>query len=145
MAEDKCCRGCHQLQPLDHFYRHSRMLDGHLNFCRQCVKSRVSKHRSENLLRIRLYDKERSKRPERRQQLANLYAKEAADPVRRKARIETQTALRNGKLIRPSLCSDCGNCCKPEAHHDDYTKPLDVRWLCRSCHTRHHRLQTLNL
>jgi hypothetical protein len=24
-------------------------------------------------------------------------------------------------------------------------KPLDVRWLCRSCHCRHHRLQSLSL
>lgn len=45
-------------------------------------------------------------------------------------------ALRRGRLVRLP-CEECGNP-KTDAHHDDYTKPLAVRWLCRSHHLRLH-------
>jgi hypothetical protein len=44
----------------------------------------------------------------------------------------------NGTLVRPSMCSTCGVSCTPVAHHDDYGQPLNVRWLCRSCHAKQH-------
>lgn len=57
-------------------------------------------------------------------------------------------ALKSGKLQRGTHCETCGwkqpkhprpwNCLN--AHHDDYTKPLKVRWLCSSCHQRWHVL-----
>jgi hypothetical protein len=47
-----------------------------------------------------------------------------------------QHHLKTGKLIRPDACEGCGIACKPDAAHADYSKPLEVRWLCRSCHTR---------
>ncbi len=48
--------------------------------------------------------------------------------------------LRSGKLIRPKSCSQCGSECKPDGHHDDYSKPAEVRWLCCSCHAKAHRI-----
>jgi len=41
-----------------------------------------------------------------------------------------------GKLVRPHCCSECGKIGPIEAAHSDYSKPLMVRWLCRSCHAR---------
>ena len=35
-------------------------------------------------------------------------------------------------------CEICG-ATKVDAHHDDYTKPSEVRWLCRKHHNEHHR------
>ena len=58
-----------------------------------------------------------------------------------RAQKAAQKAVKNGRLIRPSSCSQCVRPCKPEAHHDDYSKPLEVRWLCRGCHVAHHRAQ----
>lgn len=54
----------------------------------------------------------------------------------RKAHTLVANAVRRGELTR-EVCQDCG---KPEAeaHHDDYSRPLDVRWLCRSHHRRWH-------
>jgi hypothetical protein len=51
------------------------------------------------------------------------------------ARSEVAWAVRNGHLVREP-CSQCG-ALKAEAHHEDYTKPLEVVWLCR----RHHKLR----
>jgi hypothetical protein len=57
-------------------------------------------------------------------------------PGREKARRMVQDAIRSGELVRKA-CEACGTE-KAHAHHDDYSKPLDVRWLCRPCHTAHH-------
>lgn len=50
-------------------------------------------------------------------------------------------AKRDGTLLRPDGCEECGGA-GPVAHHDDYTKPLDVRWLCQSCHKVWHGMNT---
>lgn len=55
------------------------------------------------------------------------------------ARNITYAAILSGELVRPSTCSECSRPCKPDAHHDDYSKPLNVRWLCRACHGKAHR------
>jgi hypothetical protein len=48
-----------------------------------------------------------------------------------------QVAIRDGVLTRPDTCESCGvSGGKIEAAHSDYSRPLDVRWLCRSCHRR---------
>jgi len=42
-----------------------------------------------------------------------------------------------GKL-QPQPCEACG-AMEAQKHHDDYSKPLAVRWFCRHCHLKHHR------
>lgn len=57
-----------------------------------------------------------------------------------KARRAVSNAISRGDLIRQP-CEVCG-LTKVEAHHPDYGKPLDVRWLCHRHHTQlHHELQ----
>ena len=56
-------------------------------------------------------------------------------PERTAAWAKTNRAIRSGKLI-PQPCA-CGNP-KSQAHHEDYSKPLDVMWLCASCHQKRH-------
>jgi hypothetical protein len=57
-------------------------------------------------------------------------------PERRAAHHAVEKAVRTGKLIRPTICERCGKDCKPDGAHTDYSKPLDVLWLCRRCHMR---------
>jgi hypothetical protein len=47
-------------------------------------------------------------------------------------------AVRRGTVIRPKKCSKCGVRCKPQGHHEDYTKRFEVVWLCASCHRLRH-------
>jgi len=43
--------------------------------------------------------------------------------------------LKTGRIERPPACQRCGlETEKLDAHHADYTRPLDVFWLCGPCH-----------
>jgi hypothetical protein len=57
---------------------------------------------------------------------------------KQRARNAVWYAIKKGTMVRPSECSACGAECVPEGHHDDYGKPLDVRWLCVPCHEAVH-------
>jgi hypothetical protein len=52
------------------------------------------------------------------------------------ARSRIAMAIANGTLVRQP-CEVCGKS-PGEAHHDDYEKPMDVRWLCRKHHMSLH-------
>lgn len=51
----------------------------------------------------------------------------------------THTYVKRGKLAKATACEWCKSPEKIEAHHSDYSKPLEVTWLCRACHRLHHR------
>ena len=61
------------------------------------------------------------------------------NPIRTRCHVAVQNAVKRGRLIRPSVCEECSSQAKYiDAHHDDYSKPLSVRWLCRACHLAWH-------
>ena len=51
---------------------------------------------------------------------------------------KVRTAKENDSL-EPQPCVECGSTVNVVAHHNDYSKPLDVVWMCWSCHLQHHR------
>lgn len=67
-----------------------------------------------------------------------LYRQKAENFLKVKARKTVANALKMNKLQRPQECFDCGDFCIPEAHHKDYSKPLEVVWLCKKCHESLH-------
>jgi len=48
----------------------------------------------------------------------------------------------NGSIKKPEICSSCGEERRLLGHHEDYEKPLEVVWLCHSCHKRLHNDKT---
>jgi transposase-like protein len=149
----KLCKECNKEKSLSEFYAHKEMSDGVLNKCKDCVKARVHKHRDKNIEKIREYDKSRMNRPERVKARKDYIKTEAGKKAKQKAQVNyknkyplkyaahvvTRNAIRDGNLKKMFACSVCSSQEKVEAHHDDYTKPLDVRWLCEKCHKEWHR------
>lgn len=87
----------------------------------------------------RAYDAKYVKRPEVRAMRVEQARHRYRDPVENlKARVRaiTRDRINRGKLVRQP-CEVCGEI-KVDAHHDDYSKPLEVRWLCRLHHRQHH-------
>lgn len=132
----KTCFRCGCQLPLSCFYRHPRMADGHLGKCKECTKFDVTNNRMRKLDYYRSWDKARNADSKRRW-MRRLYSRNhaAANPDRKKARTATNNAIRDRKLIRRP-CEVCGSH-DVEAHHEDYSMPLAVRWLCFV----HHRIE----
>lgn len=59
-----------------------------------------------------------------------------------KCRGVANEAIQAGRLIRPNFCPVCGVSHiekRIEAHHDDYFRPLEVKWMCSLCHAKYHQ------
>lgn len=119
----KACFKCGKVKPLEAFYKHQAMGDGHLGKCILCTRKDAAEHRAQNLERERLRDRIRGFRP--------------GPPLKMAARRAVHLALSRGDLARQP-CVKCGNP-RSEGHHEDYSKPLAVRWLCKKHHAEHHR------
>jgi hypothetical protein len=59
--------------------------------------------------------------------------------IKGRAHAALHYAIKKGNILRPSHCAYCEKDCKPEAHHEDYTQPLEVAWLCKQCHYDYHK------
>ena len=79
--------------------------------------------------------KYREKYPDKVRESGQRYDKN--NPEKRRAKFAVARAVRSGRLIR-GACEVCG---EPETHghHDDYSKPLEVRWLCSQHHGTEHQ------
>ena len=132
--EQKQCFKCLTVLPLTEFYAHPMMADGHLGKCKTCTKRDVMAHRDKNLEKIRAYDRSRGTRMTSEataRWLENGGTKKVA------AHRAVKRALDRGYMTKKP-CEVCGATEKIHAHHDDYEKRLEVRWLCVKHHRQHH-------
>jgi DNA-binding NtrC family response regulator len=59
------------------------------------------------------------------------------------SRRAVHNAVRRGDVVQAERCEDCGSDFsdyRRHAHHDDYSAPLEVTWLCSRCHAGRHGL-----
>lgn len=132
------CIECADEKAADQFYAHPQMASGHVNVCKDCHKRRM-RDRSRSSPSVQEYDRARAKTPERKSK-AKAYQQQyrARFPLADKARAAVGRAVRSGKL-KKLACEFCGRE-DVHAHHKDYSRPLDVIWLCPKCHHRLHAL-----
>lgn len=138
----KVCFKCNEAKPLTEYYRHSGMSDGHLNKCKQCTKKDVRNNRADKREQYSDYEQLRQQSPARKaKKLIYGTQHKQRNPVKHRARWTLQQAVRRGR-IEKLPCDVCGDP-KSQAHHDDYSKPLDVRWLCFKHHREREHAQTV--
>ena len=151
----KPCICCGEEKPLDEYYTHPRMTDGHLNKCKECVKA------YQRTRRIRLLEtdpnwvrreaqrcREKARREYRAIRHTSAYQErmrqaradwEKRNPDKRSANHLVRSAIRNGTLVKPNQCELCGAGPPIHGHHEDYSEPLIVVWVCVKCHGELHR------
>jgi hypothetical protein len=100
-------------------------------------KSREKSYRLRSVNPEKFRARARARYQELRDELiADQRDRRRANPEKHRARNAVARALKAGKLERqPCVCGST----QVEAHHDNYSKPLDVRWLCPACHGLEHR------
>lgn len=121
----RICSTCGVEKPLpDGFHRDKRRLSGFRARCKSCHDADVAQRQSEGQAR-----ESRRKRDVRYR---------AKYPERTAAKDAVQRAVRRGELIKPAGCEHCGKEARLHGHHRDYSKPLEVIWLCSPCHGQEH-------
>lgn len=132
----KVCFRCKEKKPISAFYRHPQMADGHLNKCKVCARLDVRINREKRRIYYTEKDRERN---------STRYFTPRA-PHKKRATRKVYEAVKKGLLVRGS-CELHGSECRGriEGHHDDYRKPLVVRWLCKRHHAAHHAKEGLLL
>jgi len=148
----KKCFKCGKKKVLTEFYKHRMMADGHLNKCKECTKSDVRRNYSENIEKYSEYERERAMLPHRvaarKRYAGSPRGKEVISRIqkqwikknllKRAAHIIVGNAVARGKLNKEP-CEKCGSKTRIHGHHDNYSKPLEVRWLCAKHHNELHK------
>jgi hypothetical protein len=151
---ERKCSICSEVKTIDNFYRDKFQSTGYKYNCKSCecefkkTKRKIDPNHSREIVR-RSYARDHVKKAasERNKRYRAANYKKVRERERRQAQSEHSkvrrtfmNAIKEGKIIRPDTCEDCGANTFVEGHHFDYSKPLEVKWLCRTCHGKVHRI-----
>ena len=136
---EKRCFKCGRLLPKEQFYKHSQMADGRLGKCKECTRVDAHDCYKGKTREQRLeYERKRNQGKQRKRNRAEYQRRSRAkNPEKSRARGRLQYAIEVGKIQR-GKCEFEGSDCRGRihAHHHDYSRALDVRWLCEYHHRK---------
>lgn len=120
------------------------MKDGHLNKCKECTRADVTANVEKNFSYYQKYESDRYKDPARK---ASMVAPRARACKKWQAKAENRLKIAVHRQVKKALaigllkkqpCTRCGSD-RSQGHHEDYSKPLEVIWLCALHHAERHR------
>ncbi len=160
----KICGNCGDAKPLTEYYRDKSSSDGYASQCKECKRAYRREHYQKNRERtLRVNKLYRDKNKEKIAYMDAAYRERNKEAIKLKKQLYYQTeqgraararaiaknklrykvakqlnqAVKYGKIKKPSNCSACGRAADSRhlhGHHEDYSKPYDVIWLCHICH-----------
>lgn len=139
--EIKTCSQCKEVKPVAEFadnkngeYRYKR------SNCKSCTNIYGRDYRIKNKTILAEKDRARDQTPERKAYHVKRRRKwQLLNKEKRECHWRLLCAVKMGR-IKKDPCEICGEI-KVDGHHDDYSKPLEVRWLCRLHHNQLHKEQ----
>ena len=134
--KEKKCSICGEVLPIKFFSKDRSRCDGHTHRCKPCDRVRVINYKNNRGGREKQREYEKTARGrEARKKAVDTWAKKSGYKMRAHWRVKS--AIKAG-LLKRLPCEVCGNE-KSQAHHEDYSKPLDVVFLCDKHHKLRHR------
>jgi hypothetical protein len=124
------CTKCKDVKKETEFYANSHK-------CKECTKIGVRLNYRANKIHYIEYEKQREKTDSRKAFKKMQQSKHRFNNVEKyKARNAVANAIRCNRLKKGN-CEICGSI-NTQAHHEDYSQPLNIRWLCFVCHRAEH-------
>lgn len=139
----KTCTRCGVTLPRSAFYLRNekgRSSDAVTSRCKKCCDaSRVYRRTDDTAHHARAWEKKKNNPVQARARQARLVEWKRANPEKVAAHRAANRAQGKGLIQRPDACETCSRTgLRLHKHHSDYSKPLDVAWLCTRCHMRLH-------
>ncbi len=162
--ETKECSKCKKVFPIEMYHNNKRTKDGYSYYCKRCLKEysqryrkytegeveerkeirdKIKKEQSEFNKNVRKFEKKMYWQlyyEQHKEEIAE-YKRQyrIRNATEEKAREAARAALECGIIKKRNKCKQCGSTENLQMHHPDYTKPLLIKWLCKSCHMTLHR------
>jgi hypothetical protein len=137
-AITKVCTKCGAAKARSCFYAHGSTSDRLDPRCKACAKALLEANRrsKRGQYNAKIRERRRANPDSRESMRAAIERWDARNPHKNNAKAKVRWAVKQGRIVK-APCEVCG-ATNVHGHHDDYTRPLDVKWLCPFHHKQRH-------